>query len=223
MTVADPEDDPDLDAAERALGTLPAGRETPEARAARERWEARFAGIAATVEPVEPPADLLDRIERRIDREDVDRFAVDLARERRASRLWRAGAIAASTLLAVVIAAWALAPGVPDRYVAVVYSDDDPDVAGMVVHLDPRAGTATVIPILPPAPADADYEMWQLREGETRPTSLGLLPRGPVVRPRIEAEPGDLFAISLEPPGGSPTGQPTQALYHGRVVEADDP
>jgi anti-sigma-K factor RskA len=31
------------------------------------------------------------------------------------------------------------------------------------------------------------------------------------------------YGISLEPEGGSPTGRPTQVLYHGRLLQTTPP
>ncbi len=57
--------------------------------------------------------------------------------------------------------------------------------------------------------------MW-LIAGDDAPVSLGVLPDGPVrlaiapdLRPRLA---GATLAISDEPPGGSPTGQPSGAV-----------
>jgi anti-sigma-K factor RskA len=59
------------------------------------------------------------------------------------------------------------------------------------------------------------YELWLIPSGDTRPRSLGLVQPGQPIRLDI---PADLagritrdatLAVSLEPPGGSPTGQPT--------------
>ena len=63
--------------------------------------------------------------------------------------------------------------------------------------------------------------MWTIPTGATAPVSLGLLPQNAVARTNFVADLDQIFAISLEPEGGSPTGQPTQALYHGRVVRVD--
>ena len=64
-----------------------------------------------------------------------------------------------------------------------------------------------------PVPADKVLQLWALPQGATAPTSLGLLP-GPDARltvtpAAIRPEPGMLIEITLEPPGGSPTGRPT--------------
>ena len=66
-----------------------------------------------------------------------------------------------------------------------------------------------------------DLELWALAAGETRPHSLGVLPAAG--RRLIAAlPPGTQLLVSLEPRGGSPTGQPTgPVLYGGRLTEVD--
>jgi anti-sigma-K factor RskA len=65
-----------------------------------------------------------------------------------------------------------------------------------------------------PAPGEA-YELWALPKGG-KPVSLGVLPalEGPTLRALTAAQRQALalaeqVAVSIEPPGGSPTGQPT--------------
>ena len=64
-------------------------------------------------------------------------------------------------------------------------------------------------------------ELWALPPGATAPTSLGLIPpEGRIIVPaeRIVPQPDMLIEISLEPPGGSPTGRPTgPVLFIGRL------
>ena len=70
--------------------------------------------------------------------------------------------------------------------------------------------------------AGQDFELWMI-EGKNAPVSMGVIPAGATAhlvghaRDRAEARPGAVLAISLEPAGGSPTGQPT-----GPVVAAGD-
>ncbi|MEM1344037.1 MAG: anti-sigma factor [Pseudomonadota bacterium] len=200
----------DLTAAERALGLIPPGRESVAERAARETWEARFAVLADLVAPVAPPERLFEAIEARIDGEGQERL---LERLRRRVRLWQATAAVALVL----------APPAPaKRYVAVVQADADPSAPGMIVQFDVQSGVATLVPVPMEAPPDRAFEMWQLPAGATRPVSLGLLPSEPTLRRGLNTAPGDTFAISLEPAGGSPTGQPTMPLYHGRVIAVGD-
>jgi anti-sigma-K factor RskA len=67
-------------------------------------------------------------------------------------------------------------------------------------------------------------QLWALPQGATAPTSLGLIPpegRVTVTPDAIRPEPGMLIEISLEPPGGSPTGRPTgPILFIGRLTAA---
>ncbi|MEM6546561.1 MAG: anti-sigma factor [Pseudomonadota bacterium] len=210
-----------LTAAERALGLEPLAGETDEERSEREGWETRFAALHEAIDPVAPPAGLYSTVLSRIATEDAEAEMLSLRRSR---TRWRRAALALGALaagLAGLVVTPLLSPP-PARYVAVVYADDDPTVAGMIVQFDVASGTATVIPILSQAPVDQDYQMWQLPVGAERPISVGLLPEAPSIRTEISAEPGDIFAISLEEAGGSPTGQPTQALYHGTVVAVED-
>jgi anti-sigma-K factor RskA len=65
---------------------------------------------------------------------------------------------------------------------------------------------------------DADYELWMLPENGQAPISLGLLPQqAKAERPLPNSVNGlkvAALAVSLEPKGGSPTGQPTGPVLH---------
>jgi anti-sigma-K factor RskA len=58
-------------------------------------------------------------------------------------------------------------------------------------------------------------ELWLIPAGDTRPRSLGLIQAGQPIRLDIPPDlarrltPDAALAVSLEPPGGSPTGLPT--------------
>ncbi|MES2579263.1 MAG: anti-sigma factor [Pseudomonadota bacterium] len=72
---------------------------------------------------------------------------------------------------------------------------------------------------------DNAFELWLLPADKSKPISLGLLPQQGVAKMKIPAQliplmaPGSL-AVSLEPVGGSPTGQPTGAvLYQGKLAK----
>lgn len=239
----------ELDAAERALGHAPAGRETSAEAMARESWERRLAPLLATAPRVEPSASLFSRIETEIapatgapsvrpvaaapDTQEATSIIkiADIAAARASAGRWRGvagafGAIAAA--LAIYIAVPNLIGSAPvetaaapakERYVAVV-SADDGSGAGLIIQIDAATGDATVIPVTAP-PAGSSYEMWTIPDGGTTPVSLGLLPQAAVARDGMAAAAGQVFAISLEPEGGSPNGQPTQALFHGKAVRID--
>lgn len=74
------------------------------------------------------------------------------------------------------------------------------------------------------APADRSMQLWAI-PAEGTPVSLGLMPEGGKGRISLDESQRKLLgepialAISLEPAGGSPTGQPTgPVLYHGQVI-----
>ena len=75
-----------------------------------------------------------------------------------------------------------------------------------------------------PLPPDRVMQLWALPQGASAPTSLGLIrtpERYSVTPTTIRPEPGMLIEISLEPPGGSPTGRPTgPILFIGRLLPA---
>jgi anti-sigma-K factor RskA len=86
-------------------------------------------------------------------------------------------------------------------------------------------GALMIRPLAPTQVATGkDMELWALPEGATRPVSLGVLP--PIGRRVMLADvkmgdmkmQGTQLLVSLEPQGGSPTGQPTgPVLYAGTL------
>lgn len=233
-------DDHDLNAAERALGHAPTGGEDAAARAAREAWERRLAPMLSGAPEIAPPEALLDRIESALAAETPAQppqgrpavfnggpagMGAEVMQLRRRLGVWKGvagAAMAAAAALAIYVAVpQETAPEpVAAKYVAVVTADDGGQT-GLLIHFDTGTGVATVIPAGATPPDGSSYEMWHLPEGATTPVSLGLLPQNAVARQTIVAGEGDLFAISLEPAGGSPTGQPTQPVYHGTVVRVE--
>lgn len=215
-------DEREFIAAERALGHEPTGSESAPEAALREDWERRLAPLLEG-EAETPPAGLFARIEAAIDAPGVTQDespGAEVIPLRRQLRRWKAAtgiALAAAAGLALYIAAPIADPAA--RYVAVVTADDGGQ-AGLIIEFDTGTGVATVIPVTAP-PLGNSYEMWTVPAGETRPVSLGLLPQNAVLHSGLAPAPDQLFAISLEPQGGSPTGQPTQPLFHGRLVKVE--
>ena len=208
----------DIDAAERALGLETRDGEDREGRTLREAWEGRFAPLLDAIEPADPPAGLLDRIEARLDHEET---VVELAEVRRRMTRWRgAAAVAASVAAALLL--WVAIPitETPARYVAVVTADAD-GTAGLVIEFDTASGVATVVPVGIEAPEGRSVEMWHLPDGAEQPYSLGMMPDGPGTLRGIDTGPGDVIGVSFEPPGGSPTGQPTDARFHGTIIKVE--
>ena len=215
-------DDDDLLAAELAFGLIDGvERQAAEARldrdrafaAAHERWQAY---AAAAFGPGEAPsAGVWKAIERRIPANDVDPMSV-----RRATlRWWQAGAIAASVAAIVlgVVARQKLETG---TVAPVAQQTTTPMVAvltgdkGVVtVSFDPSNGRMIV------AANGVDVgkrspELWVI-PADGKPRSMGVMNAAAPTWATVPAAAasamaaGATIAVSVEPVGGSPTGQPT--------------
>lgn len=224
-------DDNDLLAAELALGLL----DRAEAQAAYDRlrhdamfahaharWQAYAAGLAADLGE-QPPPHIWSAIVAGLPANDDVNTSL---------RLWRGGAIAASLLVLLL--------GVRDLQRAHLASIPAPSVAahpaplvavlsgkqGVVsVNYDPASGRlASVV-----AGVDAGsraVELWVI-PADGRPRSLGVLSQdrpGWRVAPAMAGhalQAGATLAVSLEAPGGSPTGLPTgPVILTGKLAVA---
>lgn len=208
-----------LDAAERAAAARRI--ETDAAFAALvDGWEVRLAPLADSYAPVEPPAAAKAALDRTL----FGGRAGEAAKPSlwQSLALWRGLSAAALAALAFFVALPYLVtpPGgeAPGRLVASL-APQDSDVHYFVVY-DARTSDIGLSHVTGARAEGRDFELWVVEQGEA-PASLGIIPVGSSVhlavgeqlRGKIEA--GAAFAISLEPPGGSPTGQPT-----GPVVAA---
>ena len=215
--------DRDLLAAEYVLGSLEGEDARQAARllesdaafaAAVRQWEARLAPLAAYAPPVAPPAELWARIAASTDAATGD--VVPLAFRRRLL-VWQ---VSATTALAVAasLAAFIVLRPVPPARVAVLAP-----IAGGAPVLLATEQSGGVLVIQPSGaisvPSDRDLELWALAKGETRPRSLGILPAS---GRRLVATlaPDTQLLVSLEPRGGSPSGQPTGPVLYGGTIAA---
>jgi anti-sigma-K factor RskA len=218
------EDDDDLLAAEYVLGVLEAdARQMVSNRAvsnaglaaAIARWERMLAPLALLVPPVEPPAELWRRLQQAIGSAApvVDELAA--ARE---VRTWR-WATVASLALAAGLAFVAFLPRTAPPVAVAALAPLSGAAPAFVARVLPGGGLA--IAALSPShvPSNRDLELWALPAGAKKPISLGVLPAG---GERIAASqytaPGGKLLVSLEPKGGSPTGQPTGPVLYGGTI-----
>ncbi|MDP4026763.1 anti-sigma factor [Methylobacterium sp. NEAU 140] len=219
----------DLRAAEYVLGTLDAEERAavvrevaadPMALARLRDWERRFAPLMDAVPVVPPPPGLRDAILRAV-RVDPLRAQGEIAALRIRLRRWQrvasgAGLLAAGLALFVTVGPlWRAREG-GARYLAVVQGGGA--VPALIVQVDLAAGTAQVRPISAEAPAGRSLEMWYV--GAAGPKPLGLVGAVPS---RISLPPDTrsdgTIAVSVEPPGGSPSGQPTgPVIYTGKLI-----
>jgi anti-sigma-K factor RskA len=226
--------DDDFAAAEYALGTLdPSERAALAARQLREpelddairAWEERLAPLAEATPEIEPPRDLFAAIEARIRGAlpEAPRASNVVALER-SIRRWRAMAIAASIVAAVLaigfVAREATRQSAPREYVAILQKDAASPAFAVTVNLDKQE--LTVRPVAAQAPPGKAYELW-LIDAKLGARSLGVIgdtPRGANLSaydPAVVA--GATYAVTVEPPGGSPTGQPSGApVFVGKLI-----
>ena len=225
---------PDTTAGEYVLGVLDADaradfavRLTGDAALRREveTWEARLSPWAETVAPVTPPPLVWAAVERAMDasRAAPDTVVVVL---RQRLRYWRF-ATGASLALAAAIALTVFVP-LASR-APTPASPPAPAAAPqpiMMASLAPASGHAALfmatfdpgrhaLMIAPAGAADHPGhapELWLIPKGG-KPVPLGMAGFGAPVRLELASdmvgEGRTTLAVSLEPPGGSPTGQPT--------------
>jgi len=234
MTLADdngPEHGDDMIAAEYVLGVLPNDERQTAARRidsepdfARlvDRWEVHLSPLAEAYPQVEAPASVKAAIDRRL-------FSASTPSSVAAPGIWsslafwRGLAAAAIAALAIYIAVPYINPpvAVPETRLVASLSADGSDVRYLAVY-DAAQGEVGLSHVSGERAAGRDFELWMI-EGGNAPVSMGVIPVGATAHLKISPEAqaklatGAVLAVSLEPAGGSPTGQPT-----GPVVAAGD-
>ena len=213
----------ELRAAEYVLGTLDAGEraamereaaDDPAAWARLAEWERRLAPLAGAVAAVDPPARVRAAVLRALPDAGADRVVA----LRRQVRRWRAAAVGAGSLAAGLALFVAVVGPRPEagRYLAVVQTGGA--LPALIVRIDTAAGTAQVRPVGAETPAGRSLQLWYV--GAAGPKPLGLVQGTPsrvTLPPDASAE--GAIAVSVEPPGGSPSGQPTgPVVYTGKLI-----
>jgi anti-sigma-K factor RskA len=197
-----------LDTAERATAER-RRRVEPAFAAAVTAWENRLSPLNAGFDEV-PVRNLLPAIEARL-------FPVAEQPRRR----WFApfaGALTAAALAVAIIAV--LPPPVPEVAPLTASLAAEGQALAFSARIDPADGTLTLIRTGgAPAEAGQDLQLWVIG-ADGVPASLGLIREAESTRPAAGLTPGQVLAVSLEPAGGSPTGQPTgPVLVTGVIAE----
>ena len=219
-------------AAEYALGTTsPRVRRRIAAIARRDRtvaaslsaWERRLAILADDVPGIAPPP--------RVWRDIVARLGLDPEGAPRTrttwwqrAPLWRAFALASFVValaLGVVEYQRQGQPVAAPLVVVLAGADAKPGLIATASHGE-RYLTLKSIGNTAPSPGRV-FELWALPQAGV-PRSLGVIPAGAIVRVPLPAPVDEALsnspslAVSIEPPGGSPSGQPTgPVLYSGSI------
>ena len=232
-TASGPDEERDLRAGEYVLGTLDPAEAQAMAEQARENaalaaaiaaWQARLAPLSRLATPVTPPPEVWNRIAGSAGlREAGQPAAVSPWRafwDNAVLWRWTTGASLAAAVALLVVAlqhppapphqAAALLP--TGGAIAAFLAEELPD-GGLLL----RAVTPVAVAV------GKDLELWALPPGATRPISLGVIPaaaqRLAVPHPGVRLAQRTQLMVSLEPKGGSPTGQPTgQVLFAGTLT-----
>ena len=214
-------------AAEYVLGTLRGGARrrferlcsaSAAAGARVRRWEDDLGVLSARLAPVQPGAHVLAGIGRRL-------FGTQPVPARRSLRLALAAALVGVALLVGLVVREQQRTHL--QTLAVL----GPDAAHAQWRIErPRELTSltirTVGPVAP-GPGKA-YELWALPRGG-KPVSLGVLPVGGTLQRPLSGTQSaallaaDKLAVSIEPPGGSPTGAPTGPIVIVAPVASGSP
>lgn len=221
-------------AAEYVAGTLrgPARRRFeallpghPALRAAVRDWQDRLMPLTTAVAPVAPPPHVWAALEQQLWPAAAGPAPLPWWQRLPVWRALSGAALAAVVGLAVLVATPPAA--LPPVVVVLQSTGKDPAVAGSLVASFSGDGRAVVArPITPVAlTPDRVLELWWA-PAEGKPTSLGLIKADGVTLLSRGQLPGGLrrsgidhMAVSVEPPGGSPTGQPTgPVVFYGKLT-----
>lgn len=220
-------------AAEFALGTSPPrvrrrlttiARRDRTVATALSAWERRIAVLADDVPPLTPPPRVWRQIVSRLGLE-PEGTSTPGARWWQRVACWRAFA-ATSFIVAVALGISELrrAPETPAAPLVVVLAGADAK-AGLIATATrgERYLTLKTVGNATPGPGRV-FELWALPQAGA-PRALGVIPAGGIVRvPLINPVDESLsdiltLAVSVEPPGGSTTGQPTGPVLYSGAVE----
>jgi anti-sigma-K factor RskA len=234
---------PDLEgvAAEYALGTLSAAERAEVASRldidadlaeAVARWEIVLAPLAYAAPAVEPPPGLWPAIERRVSAiGSAGRPALHVVKESVAtpeeerSGLWRIWAIAA-TIASVALGGLFVRERLMERPLPgeplVAALSADGEGPAFLISVDVAKRELVIRRVGADVPVDRSHELWLVSDAVGKPVSLGLVGGEASSTALARFDPATFenatYAISLEPRGGSATGQPTgPVVFSGKL------
>ena len=200
----------------------------PVLRSAVHDWQARLAPLTTSIAPLRPPAAVWNRIEARIGHAANTTGSAVQRHWWQRTPFWQgvSGLATAAVLGMAVLLGNPSPAGAP---IIVVLSAATPPVgspqAGVIpasfvasISADGRALTTKPLSTVP-MQADRSLELWAVPAAGA-PRSLGVISAAgaTVVRRSKALDDTAALAVSLEPPGGSPSGAPTgPVLYVGKL------
>ena len=246
MNTPDDDNNHSLRYAEYVLGVLDADTRaavaheietTSEAATAVALWQRRLVPLSDSIVPVTPAPYVWARIQHALQLAAPTRAPVPAARRSLWNNLplWHwlglgASAVAVALLVTVMLPRMRPQPAPPGGldYMAATIQQDN-GVTGWTATMDLHHARMVVVPATPQALAQGRAaELWLIPAGQ-KPISVGMIARDqpttialdPAMLARLG--PTAALAVSVEPIGGSPTGQPTgPVIAKGAIGAAPD-
>lgn len=177
------------------------------------RWEQHLNPVVEQLKPVKPDASVWQRVTIRLGWRNLEQAPAPTR------SYWKETfALAMAACFALVLLLPQIDPVPPTQVPAQLAIVQNSQAEALwVVKWEQQQlkvqATAAVQPL-----TDADYELWMLPENGQAPISLGLLPQQATTEralpPSVNGLKVAALAVSLEPKGGSLTGQPTGQILH---------
>ena len=202
-----------------------------DATAQREQY---LTGFAETLPPVTPPANVWESIQIKLGHKAANDAGIAtgvntpsdsgqvLDFEKEKQKRWKNLSFlstAATLVLAVLLFVMQPIPAPEVSHIAVVNNADNTPL--WVIEVSDETMNVKVTDAFV-ALADKDYELWMVPANGEAPISLGLMPEANgdtrVTPDILLSQSIAALAVSLEAPGGSVTGAPTEVLYIAPIV-----
>jgi len=192
-----------------------------------DQWEARLLPLASIAPPLQPSTALWHRIAASVGYRSVEKTVPSpsiAVRWLNSLPFWRGLSFAGVCAAVVMATTLVLSPTTP-QYLVVLAAPQSQTPGWLV-----RASTQNMVELVPlmvtPVPAGQTLQFWTKADGWNAPVSLGLVEPGKTIRIPLEQLPpletNQLFELTLEQAGGSPTGLPTGPIqFIGRTVHVD--
>ncbi len=198
------------------------------------QWEQYLTGFAETLPPVTPPANVWESIQIKLGHKAANDAGIAtgvntpsdsgqvLDFEKEKQKRWKNLSFlstAAALVLAVLLFVMQPIPAPEVSHIAVVNNADNTPL--WVIEVSDETMNVKVTDAFV-ALADKDYELWMVPANGEAPISLGLMPEANgdtrVTPDILLSQSIAALAVSLEAPGGSVTGTPTEVLYIAPIV-----
>ncbi len=204
-----------------------------ELRTAVQNWQERLLPLASLAEPVEPSAQLWQRIENTIGQNTAQAArpalptTVSTDNWWNSVKLWRGlagtGFAAAAVMAAVLVTRIGVPSVAAPQYMVVLVAPQDKAPGWVIQASSPQQ--LSLIPLgQTVVPAEKSLQFWTKGENWSGPVSLGLVKPGQTIQIPLDKlpplQPNQLFELTLEPVNGSPINKPTGPIqFIGRAVK----